>query len=84
MSRSLRLVALLACAAAPLLAGCEPWHRQGVRPEDDPMNLTNSDPDALDASFEKPEELKGFFKPRGTASWSSEARSIERSLGAVD
>lgn len=84
MSRSLRLVAILACAAVSLLAGCEPWHRQAVRPEDDPLNLTGSDPDALDPSFEKPEELKGFFKPRGTASWSSEARSIEKSLGAVE
>lgn len=83
MSRSLRLLATLACASV-FLAGCEHWRRQGVRPEDDPLNLTNPDPDALDASFEKPEELKGFFKPRGAASWSSEARSIEKSLGATE
>lgn len=37
---------------------------------------------AADPAFQKPEELRGFFKPRPSGAWSSEAREIERSLGA--
>lgn len=80
MSRRFRLsVLVLVLLAPPALAGCEPLHRQGVRKGESPLAVqAGSD----DPSFEKPDELQGFFKARGNGAWSSEARDIERSLGA--
>jgi hypothetical protein len=75
MSRQFRLILVLGGVVA--LSGCDPLHRQAVRDAEIP-SLAGAD----DPSFRKPDELHGFFKPRGSGAWSSEAREIERNLGA--
>jgi hypothetical protein len=77
MSRRTRLIVLLAPAAFAL-AGCDALHRGTVRKTDASLSASGID----DPSFQKPDELQGFFKARRNGAWSSEARDIERSLGA--
>jgi hypothetical protein len=77
MSRRSRLIVLLAPLAFAL-AGCDPFHRETVRRTEASLGNAGAD----DPSFEKPDELQGFFKARRNGAWSSEARDIERSLGA--
>lgn len=84
-TRPLLAATLLVATAAPMLAGCEPWHRQRVRrPAEPPILPESSAAGADDPSLQHPEELRGFFKPnRSAGAWSREARDIERSLGAL-
>ncbi len=78
-ARALFLIAALLGTAA---AGCEATRRQAARKEPAP---TYSVPELGsvegDPSFERPEELRGFFKSnRSAGALSSEARAIEQSL----
>ncbi len=79
--RPARLGGGLLVLALGALAGCDLLDRRSPSPS--PVTL--DDPPAsgaADPAFQKPEELRGFFKPRPSGAWSSEAREIERSLGA--
>ncbi len=83
MMRRLRFVVVVGCAGMLGLAGCDAWHRQNVKSPKTPVTL--SDEPTEDPSLERPEELRGFFKPtRNQGTWSSEAREIEKSLGVVN
>ncbi len=62
------------------LSGCDLLDRRAASKT--PVYDDTPPSGAADPSFQKPEELRGFFKPRPSGSWSSEAREIERSLGA--
>lgn len=82
MSRRFRPLAVVGLCW--FLTGCEPLHHQEVRSnEKDELPIYLQEP-AQDPSLQRPEELQGFFKPNRTSgAWSSEAREIERSLGAI-
>ncbi len=62
-----------------MLTGCDAWHRGNTRAND---ALKYSGINAGDPSLERPDELKGFFSDTNSGGWSSQARSIEKSLGA--
>jgi hypothetical protein len=74
----IRHFAWLALTAA-FLTGCDAWHRAHTRADD---ALKYSGIDRQDPSLERPDELKGFFSGTNSGGWSSQARDIEKSLGA--
>ncbi len=78
--RYFRFVAVVGLCG--MLVGCDTWHRHEVRSNDEP--LAYGDEPAEDPSLQRPEELRRFFKANRTSgAWSSEAREIERNLGAI-
>lgn len=81
MKRSPLWLGLLAASVIGLSPGCEPWHRQAVRHQED--DLAEPGPAVVDDGPST--ETRGFFKKnRQAGAWSSEAREIEKHLGAVD
>ena len=84
MGRTMRFLSgAMALAAALLLAqGCEP-RKQLVR-QPDPQAEPLADPVKDDPSFQRPEEMQGFFKKdRRTGTLSSTAKDIETDLGVL-
>ncbi len=77
MARNRRFVWV--ALAMMMLTGCDAWHRSHTRSDD---AIKYSGIDKADPSLERPEELRGFFSGTNSGAWSSEARSIEKSLGA--
>lgn len=80
--RRTRAVVIGLTLTLPLLGGCEAWRRQNGRSGPVDAERVLADPALNDPSFTRPEELNGFFRGgRDQGSWSTEARSIEKSLG---
>ena len=76
-ARKILTFSLLALA----VLGCEGVRPRRVGSQDEPRPYV--DEPVADPTFTQPAESRGFFKPRGAAAWSDEAREIESSLGAV-
>jgi hypothetical protein len=77
MSRRFWLSLLAGICAGMVGTGCDPFHKQSVR------SAENAADDTSDDSTSNSREARGFFKNNlSSGGWSSQARDIERELGA--
>ncbi len=82
MKRSTLRAGLAWFALCSGLAGCEPTHRQSVRPSKSPDDPTSWSASPVSKGEEGSDSSKSFLKAsRLQGGWSPEANEVERSLG---